>query len=449
MYSCEGRERREGREGGEGREVGGALVIVLIGVLFLTPAIASAQAQTPTPAPGPIVKMEFAEVIRQAAEKNPNIAQAATNISRAEALVRQARAVTLPLVVASVSNTTLDGARGFSGGVFQPQNQTSLSAGAGMSVFAPARWAVVGQARDQVTVASRTADEVRQGVVVAAAEAYLAVITLRRQVEVSISALDTARAHHDYATKRFEGGAGSRLNQLRAAQVMSSEESRLEEIRLALRTAQEALGVIIVAPTAVDAGAAPEFDLAGAMDDNTWRTARPDLVTQASIQRAAERVVADSWKDWLPNVNASFDTTLLAPASIFQPAGTWRLSILSSYPVFEGGQRKIDLKLRELSLDQSRIEMTRLEINAQSEVRQAQEAVRARERAYVAARRAADEAAEVLQITTTAFEVGATTNLEVIDAQRSNRLALAAAELAEDAVRRAKFDLLVAIGRFK
>ena len=423
------------------------MTALTLSLLVCAPGLASAQ--TPATPQAPIVKMEFAEVIRQAAEKNPSIAQAASSVSRSETLVRQARAITLPLVVASVSNTTLDSARGFSGGVFQPQNQTSLTGSFGMSVLAPARWAAVDQARDQVTVANRTAEEIRQQVVVAAAQAYLTVIALQRQVDVSLSALETARAHYDYATKRFEGGAGSRLNQLRAAQVMSSEESRLDEIRLALRTAQEALGVIVAAPTAVDAGSAPEFDMAGAMEDTAWRTARPDLVTQAAIQRAAERVVADSWRDWVPNVNASFDTTLLSPASIFQPAGTWRFSINSTYPVFEGGQRKVNLRLREISLDQTRIQMSELELQAQSEVRQAQEAVRARERAYASARRAADEAAEVLKITTTAFEVGATTNLEVIDAQRSNRLVLAAAELAEDAVRRAKLDLLVAIGRFK
>jgi multidrug efflux system outer membrane protein len=419
-------------------------------VLLLALIPTAAAAQTPTPQPQtPIVKMEFDEVIRQAAEKNPNTALAASNIQRSETLVKQARAVTLPIVLASVNNSTLDAARGFSGGVFQPQNQFVFSASAGMSVLAASRWAAVGQARDQVTVSEKAAEEIRQQVVVAAAQAYLAVITLRRQVEVSLSALETARAHYEYATKRFEGGAGSRLNQLRAAQVMSAEESRLEEIRLAMRAAQEALGVIVVSPTPVDAGAEPVFDMTGTMDDNTWRTARPDLVTQAAIRRAAERVVADSWRDWVPNVNVSFDPTLLTPAGLFQPARTWRFSVSSTYPVFEGGQRKINLKLREISLDQSRIELTQLEIRAQSEVRQAQEAVRARERAYVAARRAADEATEVLQITTTAFEVGATTNLEVIDAQRSLRLTLAEAELAQDAARRAKLDLLVAIGRFK
>ena len=41
---------------------------------------------------------------------------------------------------------------------------------------------------------------------------------------------------------------------------MSSEEARLEAIQLALRTAQEALGVLIVADGPVDAGADPVFD---------------------------------------------------------------------------------------------------------------------------------------------------------------------------------------------
>jgi outer membrane protein TolC len=44
--------------------------------------------------------------------------------------------------------------------------------------------------------------------------------------------------------------------------------------------------------------------------------------------------------------------------------------------------------------------------------------------------------------------VGATTNLEVIDAQRSARDAETRRALAEDAVQRAKLDLLVALGRF-
>jgi outer membrane protein TolC len=236
---------------------------------------------------------------------------------------------------------------------------------------------------------------------------------------------------------------------LRAAQVVSSEEARLENVRLALRATQEALGVIVAADGPVDAGAEPVFDMAGAMDDNAWKTARPDLITQAAVQRAAERVVKDSWRDWVPVVNASFDPTLLTPAGLFQPSKTWRLTISGTMPIFEGGQRKIALRQREISLDQAKITMTELEIRARSQVSLAQERVRSLERTLDSARRAADQTAEVLRITTAAFEVGATTNLEVIDAQRSDRDAQAVAALAEDAVRRARLDLLVALGRFK
>jgi len=65
-----------------------------------------------------------------------------------------------------------------------------------------------------------------------------------------------------------------------------------------------------------------------------------------------------------------------------------------------------------------------------------------------AARRATEHARDVLKITTTAFEVGATTNLEVTEAQIVARDSETAAALAEDAVRRARLDLLVALGRF-
>ena len=421
--------------------------VPILGLVFLLGA--SVQAQQPAPPSVPIPVMEFDAVIRQAVEKNPTLALATTNITRAETLLQQARAITLPLVTTTVQNTTLDSARGFAGGVTQPQNQFFIGGSASMAILNSSRWAQVTQARDQVGVAQADVAEVHQNIVVSAAQTYLAVNAAKRQVEVSERAIDAARAHLDYATKRFEGGAGSRLNQLRAAQVVSSEETRLEVVRMALRSAQEALGVIVAADTPIDAGADPPFDMTGAMDDTAWATARPDLQTQAAVQRAAERVVKDSWRDWVPIVNTSFDPTYVTPSGLFQPSRAWRLTFLAIQPIYEGGQRRIALRGRELTLDQSKIQMTALQIQARSEVRLAQETLRSRERTAVLARRAADEANEVLRITTAAFEVGATTNLEVIDAQRSDLDAKTAAEAADNAVQRAKLDLLVALGRFK
>lgn len=79
----------------------------------------------------------------------------------------------------------------------------------------------------------------------------------------------------------------------------------------------------------------------------------------------------------------------------------------------------------------------------------ARQAVERTARALERAREAAASAEEVLKITMAAFELGATTNLEVIDAQRSARDAASAVAIAEDAARRARFELAVALGRFR
>ena len=410
-----------------------------------------ALAQTAPAGPAqmaPVRKVEFEEAIKQALAKNPSIQQATVNIARAEALVKQARAGLMPFVSASLSNITLNSERGFEGAVTQPQNQTTFGATAGLPILPIAQRARVDQARDQVDVASKSVEEVRQQIAVAAAETYIAVVTARRQVEVDMRAIENARAHLDYAQKRLEGGAGSRLNQMRAAQALSSDESHLEVTRLALIRAQEALGVLLAEPGPVDAGADPVFEQPGPLDEPAWMSTRRDVQTEQSIRRAAERAVKDSWKDWLPLANASFDPTYVAPSSVFTPSGAWRLSFFVTQPIFDGGERKAAEQLRRADLEQSAFALSIIEIQARSEVRVARAAIDQLQRAATTSRLAADQANEVLQITTSAFQLGATTNIEVIDAQRIARDTEAAAALAEDAVRRAQLDLLVALGRF-
>jgi len=409
---------------------------------------ARGQAVPPPETGAPVTRVEFDEAIARALAKNPTVAGAATSIARAEGLLQQARAATLPNVTGSFTNVTLDHAVKFNGASTQPQNQSTFALSASMPILAASNWASVVQAREEVGVATLSVAEVRREIAVAAAQSYLAVIASRRQVDVDERALGAARAHFDYARKRLDAGAGSRLDQLRAAQSVSSDESRLENSRLGLRRAQEALGVLLAENSPVDAGAEPSFDVPASVDENDWMAARPDVRFQAAVIRAAERVVADSWKDWLPTATAAITPQYLTPKGLFQNSKSWRAVISLSQPIFEGGERKAVLALRHVTLDQSKIELTSIELAARSEVRIAQASLESTERALTSARLAADQANEVLQITMTAFEVGATTNIEVIDAQRTARDAETTAALAEDALRRARLDLLVAIGRF-
>jgi outer membrane protein TolC len=143
-----------------------------------------------------------------------------------------------------------------------------------------------------------------------------------------------------------------------------------------------------------------------------------------------------------------FAPEVLAPTGLFANARSWRASVLFAVPLLDSGQRRGQMREREALVDVVRAERTNAERQARSEIRTAREAVAATERALVHARQSAEQANEVVRITDIAFREGATTNIEVIDAQRRARDAETTAAIAEDAVRRARLDLLVATGRF-
>ena len=420
-----------------------AKVVALSCVALLSTAPAYAQ----TPPTMEIVTLD--EAVARALKNNPTVAQASQGILRAEGLLQQARASTMPFATLNLIGLQNSTERRFDDVITSPRTQGTFSAQLGMPVLAASRWAAAAQARDQVEIAFLSTADVRTEIAVATAQAYLAIIAQKRQVDVSVRARETSMAHLDYARRRLEAGAGTRVNELRAGQEVAANEARIENARLGVRRAQEALGVLIAANGPADAASEPVFSIPNPDEPEAgWMSLRPDLRLFVAQERAADRVWRDSSKDWFPTATATFDPQALVPASIFSSARSWRFVVNFSQPIFDGGQRRGQRRSRQASFDIARLAVQGLQIQARSEVRIARETVLSTQRAFENLRSAAEQAAEVLKITTFAFEAGATTNLEVIDAQRQARDADSAAAVAEDAVRRAQLDLLTALGRF-
>jgi outer membrane protein TolC len=412
-----------------------------------------------------IEQMTFEEAVRRAVTSHPTLQQAAAGILRAEAVLQQVRSRSLPSVDATFSTNVIDPVTRFSGTSINPRTQTVTSASVSVPLLSPVRWAERHQAEDEVLVSQREEDEARRAVATAAGEAYLAIITQRRLLDLSARARDNARSHYEFANQGYEGGVGSRLNALRAQQELSSNEARVEEARLAIRRTQEALGVLVATDGPMDAAGEPMFNVPPAGTEGSLRrlpasggttptvgssevSQRTDVLLLAQRQLAAERVANDSWKAFLPSISALFSPTAMAPAGLFGNARSWRASILFSVPLLDSGQRRGQARERQALVDVARAERLNLERQAAAEIRTAREAVAATQRARGHARAAAAQADEVVRITDVAFREGATTNIEVIDAQRGARDADTAAAIAEDAVRRAQLELLVATGQF-
>jgi outer membrane protein TolC len=418
------------------------------------PAPPAPQAPT-APAQPPVVPPErvtFDDAVHRALDRNPSVVSAAADILRAEGLLKQARAVILPGVEVTGTNTTLDDSRGLAGQTFTPQNTFSTALSVSMPLFAPAQWARRVQAEDNRRVAEASVEDVKRQIAVATAQAYLSVIAAHRVVESQVRARDTAQAFYDYAAQRLQAGAGSRLTALQAQATLSADMALVEVSELALFRAQEALGVLVTSDRPLDAIDEPAFEIPD--EATTLAGADREIQQRADVKFinlqifANQRVVDDSWKDWMPTVNGVFQPVFQHPGSLVLPEHSWRALVQFGVPVFDAGERRGVKMVREANLRQSEASLNGQLREAKSEIRLAYEAVRRTTRALENARAASQQSAEVLNITTFSFRAGASQNIEVIDAQRRSRDADTAVAVAEDAVRQARLDLLTALGRF-
>jgi outer membrane protein TolC len=415
-------------------------------------ASATALAQPPTPA----IRTTFADALTRAIDNNPTVAVATAGILRAEGLLRQARAATLLQVTGNITTTTLNKAVEFSGSTVAPQNQVTFSATADMPIVAAAAWARRARAQDDLFIAALNRDQIRRQIAVATADAYLSVIGLKRVVEATVTARDVARAHYDLADQLEQAGRGSHLNSLRALQQVSSDEALVEQSNLAVYRAQEALGVLLVAGGPVDVIDVPTFavppDVAPIVQlpdpAPSLTTFRTDLKLFTAEQTAAERVLRDSSKEWWPTLDAVFVPQAIRPAPLFSFANSWRLMFEVNAPIFDSGFRSGTRTEHQSALNVATANLAGAMTDASSEVRDAREAVASGERVLASARAAADQANQVVNITNISFRAGAATNIEVTDAQRVARDVELAVAVAEDALLRARLDLLDALGRF-
>jgi outer membrane protein TolC len=440
----------------------GRKALPLLAGLLLVAAASAAQ-------PQPAERVTFAEAIQRAVQRNPSSAAAAASILRAEGLLAQTRAIARPQVVASLTTTTLNTGVEFEGTTVTPRNSVLGTLDVRVPLYAPVQWARRAQASEQRDVVELSAVETRRQTALATADAYLTIIARRRVVEANLRARDVARAHFDLASELERAGTGSRLNQLRAHQELSIDEGLVESARLALYRAQEALGALMVANGPVDAADEPTFDLpadlpeaarppvggqlaalpAGPTTDlEALFRQRADIRLFTAEQQAAERVVLDTRKEYQPYFEAIFQPQTTYPGQFFQPSNSWRFLVQGTVPLIEGGRRAGLRVERQAELDRSRAALAGAVVAAASEIRTAREAVASAERGLASAQEGAVQAQEVVEIVNISFRAGAATNIEVIDAERRARDADTNVAAAEDTLRRARLELLTALGRF-
>ena len=374
----------------------------------------------------------------------------AQEVKRAEALADQARATWLPTLNGNAVYTRLDNDRELNGRVILSANQFNANLALNAPLVAPRAWIAHARTKDGIELAKLSAVDARREIALATGRAYLTVIAQHRVLKSAERALVTAKAHEDFTKTRFEGGVGNRLDAVRASQERNTAEARVRTQEVALARAQEALGILVGEQAPIDASGDPALPAppteAAAMGEVNTR--RADVIANRERVEVTRKAVRDSWADYMPLLSLIAQPFYQNPATFTQPTTGWQAQLVLSLPIFDGGNRYGLADERRALHEQAR---TRLESGlrtARSEVRIAFEAMKRADDALALSRDAATLAREALELAALAYKAGATSNIEVVDAERRAHEAETQAAVAEDAARQARLDLLGACGRF-
>jgi outer membrane protein TolC len=415
----------------------------------MTPAQAMQLESLPPTLPQAEV-LTFDAAVTRAIGRNPSAEVAIAEVARARAIVEEVRAASLPTLSANAVYTRLEHDRSLMGVVTQPADQVNANLLLTVPIIAPSRWVQVGHAKDNVAVARMSAEDVRRQLALSTGRVYLGIIAQHHVVEVSIRARDTARAHYQFAHQRFAGGYGTRVDEVRAAQEVAADESQLQAAVASLSRLRETLGVLVGFDRPIDVTVDVTLPGAPSLDESL----KDALSLRADVQlfrgrlRAAEHVAHDDWADYTPSLVLTAQPFIQDPPTSQLPQFGFTGQLILSWPIYDGGLRYGLAKERAALVREARAGVEGGMRQAQADVRAADEEVRRSAAALAAARDAAKLAAESLALTNLAYRAGASTNIEVIDAERRARDADTGVAQAEDAWRQATLDLLLASGRF-
>jgi outer membrane protein len=414
-------------------------------LLILFSAVLIGAGGTSTPK-----RYTFKEALESALARNPTALIAKQEILRAEALIREARASSLPTLTGNVVGTRIDNERKLNDRVIQGAESISANVALNVPLIVPQRWMQWLHASDNAEISRVSALDVGRSLSIGAARAYLAVVAQRRVLDVSQRAFKTAQAHFEFAHKRREGGVGKRLDEVRAQQEEETTRAQVAMAQAALSKAQEALGVLLAEDGPADAADELVLPEPPPLDDALADAAdrRSDLKVIESRRVAARHQVRDGYADYLPSLFGLFQPFYQNPSTLTQPETGWQAQLILSIPFYDGGFRYGAKHEREAIEEEMRVSLEGAKRQVQADVRSSFETLIHADEALLASRRSAALAAETLELANQAYAAGAITNLEVIDAERSARDAETAAAAAEDNARQARLDFLATSGRF-
>ncbi len=255
-----------------------------------------------------------------------------------------------------------------------------------------------------------------RGVLFGVAQAYYEVLRFEAQVKVAQDTLNLAREELKRAHVRFRVGEVTKTDILRAEVAVERagrglvvDRNRLKLARTVLaRTVglSEMVGVLEPTPAqVVESAYTSLLDQAYAH--------RQDLRAQNLAVRVASERKNLVLTRYFPQVNAQFSYPRLDPETFANRDEFWTLFVNLRWPLFDGGNRELDLLEANETLSQTKLRVTELEKQIRVEVREALLSVETLHATLETLHKEVALARENYEMTSKQYRVGLSTSLDV------------------------------------
>ena len=382
--------------------------------------------QAAAPQGDSLPRVTLAEALERASRLDPNYVSAIGQVDNAVWARRNAFAVfILPSATIGVNRQSTDPAGFFfTDSLLRLKTTWSAQLNLRYDLFTGGQ-KIAELSRSGAALEGAHADELRQRFATAllTESDYYAVLQNTELDRVARERLRRAREQLGVARARVSSGAAVltdslnlRLELTRAQVAQLHQESALRIARLELGRRVGATGPVDAAP--LDTTAAPELPLT--LADAISEAARqgPDYRVAAANERAASAAYRAELGNYLPHASLTFSKLSLGtkfyPNDLFKQTN---LTLGISFPIWNNGQRELALSRARVNKDVARARRQDMDRAVQHDVTAAYDA-------YLTARGTAQLAREGLAVARESFRVqqtryssGATTILDLLDAQ--------------------------------
>jgi outer membrane protein TolC len=369
-----------------------------------------------------VVDLTLEDALHAAKKRNRGLVVERARLAQAQTNVEQAWSALFPTIAVQgrYTHNYKEVELGFAGSplLLQPSNQLDGVFSLSAPLIAPAAYPALAAVKAGVRVSEANYDISENAILISVAQMFYAASIADEMVVARQSSVNVARSTLVNATTRFEAGTVTKVDVDRAQMaVMRTEQMEREahdgqaHAYRALATLIEMEGPFRVKLQSMTPEMHDEGDLASALH------LRPEFrALEAAAKSANEQANAHKWR-WAPTVSAFGNARRFNYDNFASDRHAWALGAQLDWVLYDGGLRDAQRHLAQAQVAEAMAKAEVLRANIRDTLVDGRRKLETKLAGARTAERFVELAKETVELVRVQYEAGATTQIELLQAQ--------------------------------